>query len=96
MEMGKASEEQQRSLGLFSPEKKRLRGGLIVASLSGDSDRTGGNGMELCQGRVRWVLGKGSFPEGGRALEQVAHCSGHGHRLLQFKKHLNNIFRHMV
>jgi len=34
--------------------------------------------MELCQGRFRGVLGKGSSPEGGGALEQAAQSSDHG------------------
>ena len=62
---------------LFSSEQSRLRGGLMAACsslmrgaegqvlcsalLSGDSDRTQGNGMELGQGRVRMDFRKRFF-----------------------------------
>ena len=36
--------------------------------------------MELCQGRGRWGLGKGSAPERG----------GHGPKLLVLREHLGN------
>lgn len=52
--------------------------------------------MELCQGRGRWGIGKGSSPEGDGALEQAAHGRRHGPKQLEFKKHLNTALRHIV
>lgn len=60
-------------LDLFSPEQRRVRGGLIVCSssqgaeeqcwalLSGDSDRAWGDGMELGYERVRLSVRKKLF-----------------------------------
>ena len=78
---GKIYDKGLKSLGLFSPEQSRLRGGLMVAcsfsqgaegvALNSarwcglyDSDGTWWNSIELCQGRVRWGLGRGSSPHG--------------------------------
>ena len=41
-----------------------------------DSNRARGNGMELCQGRGSWGLGKG-LPS-GVGMEQAVQGSGHG------------------
>ena len=73
-------EEQLKTLGLFSPEQSRLRGGLTAAAaprserraaLSSalcDSYRARGNGMELAGEGQEKGLGKGCAPEGsGRA-----------------------------
>jgi len=68
----KSYSEQQRELGLFSGEKRRLGGDLVTLSnclegcwplLQGDSDRTRGNGLKLHQGRFRLDIRRTSQKE---------------------------------
>jgi len=109
---GKTYKERLRSLGLFSLEKRRLRGDLVEiyrslkrGSRGADadplslvtSDRAQGNGMKLRQGKFRLDIRNRFFTE---------RVVGHWNRLLreavmaphllEFKKRLDNFLSHMV
>ena len=73
-----AAGERLGELGGFSLEQRRLRGALIAPynglrgggsrggwlCSQGRGDGTRGNGLKLCQGRVRLAMGNNSFPQG--------------------------------
>ena len=109
---GKTYEQRLRSLGVFSLEKRRLRGDLIAVysflrrgSRGGGadllslvtSDRTRGNGMKLRQGKFRLDVRKRFFTE--RVLgpcNRLPREVPTAPSLSEFKERLDDALSHMV
>ncbi|KAK4806781.1 hypothetical protein QYF61_005577 [Mycteria americana] len=109
---GMSCEEQLRTLGLSSLEKRRLGGNLIalygfLRRRSGDggadlsslvsSDRTRGNGSKLCQGRFRLDIRKHFFTKSVvKHWNRLPREVVNAPCLSVFKRHLDNALNNML
>ncbi|KAK4821600.1 hypothetical protein QYF61_025177 [Mycteria americana] len=97
---GKTFEEWLRSLGVFSLEKRRLRGDLITVYnflKGGQRSRTQGNGMKLHQGKFRLDIRRRFFTE-----RVIGHWNSLPREVVtapslsEFEEHLDDALNHTI